>query len=271
MPTTTKQSYLLQALSKFRSILGSAGVNGNEGQKVRKVARYFSWLMLLIVFWLPFQWHFSLTGAISSKLNYLFNWFIWATFVAETTVLTSLVKNKRLYLLTNWLNLFIIIAGFPLLWDYIHYFAAFSVLRILVTINIITPWISHTRTFFTKNHLGTGILIFVLGTFIGGILISSVDPAIHDPLEGVWWAWETITTVGYGDFIPVTWGGRIISIFVMLMGIGLFSLITANFSAFLMGKETEKEKRLTRENAKLLKYLIEKIDSLEKDIKKLRS
>ena len=135
---------------KFREFIGSAGVNIHESENIRKIGLYFGWLMLLIIFWLPFQWHFSLTGFFSAKTNLIINWCIWAAFAIETTTLTLLVRQKWLYLLTNWLSLLIILAGFPLTWNYIHFLALFRILRIIFTINILIPWSLTPEVFLEK-------------------------------------------------------------------------------------------------------------------------
>jgi voltage-gated potassium channel len=53
------------------------------------------------------------------------------------------------------------------------------------------------------------------------------NPAIHGPLDALWWGITTLSTVGYGDIIPVTPEGRLVSGALMLLGIGLFGAITA--------------------------------------------
>jgi voltage-gated potassium channel len=45
--------------------------------------------------------------------------------------------------------------------------------------------------------------------------------------DALWWSFVTVTTVGYGDMVPVTTGGRIVGIALMTVGIGLFSVITS--------------------------------------------
>jgi voltage-gated potassium channel len=50
----------------------------------------------------------------------------------------------------------------------------------------------------------------------------------------MWWAVTTITTVGYGDTFPVTPAGRGVAAFLMVSGIALFGVLTANLAAFLL-------------------------------------
>ncbi len=52
--------------------------------------------------------------------------------------------------------------------------------------------------------------------------------------EALWWAWVTMTTVGYGDFYPVTSGGRIVGSIVMLTGIGIIGALASIFAAVLV-------------------------------------
>ncbi|MGB8161953.1 MAG: potassium channel family protein, partial [Nitrososphaeraceae archaeon] len=48
--------------------------------------------------------------------------------------------------------------------------------------------------------------------------------------DAVWWAVVTLATVGYGDYYPVTAVGRIIAIFMMISGVGIFALMVATFA-----------------------------------------
>jgi voltage-gated potassium channel Kch len=61
-----------------------------------------------------------------------------------------------------------------------------------------------------------------------GILMTLVDheqfPSIG---SGLWWAAQTVTTVGYGDNVPVSLAGRLLAVGVMLVGIGFLTVITA--------------------------------------------
>ena len=52
--------------------------------------------------------------------------------------------------------------------------------------------------------------------------------------DALWWSWVTITTVGYGDYFPITMGGRIIGFFVMLTGIGIIGALASIFASLLV-------------------------------------
>jgi voltage-gated potassium channel len=61
-----------------------------------------------------------------------------------------------------------------------------------------------------------------------------VNPAIASPFDALWWGISTMTTVGYGDVYPTTAEGRIAASALMLLGIGLFSAVTAIITSFLV-------------------------------------
>ena len=85
-------------------------------------------------------------------------------------------------------------------------------------------------------------------TIIAGVLIHFTDeqnfPNIGD---GLWWAIQTVTTVGYGDLVPTSTVGRLVAALVMVVGIGFLTVVTAAItSAFiesarrrLQGTETD--------------------------------
>ena len=60
------------------------------------------------------------------------------------------------------------------------------------------------------------------------------NPNVRSLFDAFWWSMVTITTIGYGDVYPVTVGGRLFALFLMFTGIGLLSVSTAGFAAYLV-------------------------------------
>jgi voltage-gated potassium channel len=68
---------------------------------------------------------------------------------------------------------------------------------------------------------------------------KGVNAAVSSPLDALWWGITTMTTVGYGDVTPVTPEGRIAATVLMVLGIGLFSAVTATVTSFLLESDRD--------------------------------
>lgn len=98
--------------------------------------------------------------------------------------------------------------------------------------------------FFANAFAATFFLSAVL--LCGGMLLSSVlvlhfesesaDANIKSYFDALWWAVDTVSTVGYGDVYPITTQGRYVAMGLMFCGIGLFSLNAALLSSWLLRK-----------------------------------
>jgi len=85
-------------------------------------------------------------------------------------------------------------------------------------------------------------LVVVVG---GGVLMRLVDHGEYSNIwVGMWWALQTVTTVGYGDVTPTHVSGRIVGAFVMLYGIAFLTItIAAITSTFVARAEREREEK----------------------------
>ena len=68
---------------------------------------------------------------------------------------------------------------------------------------------------------------------------SAADGNIKTGGEALWWAIVTLTTVGYGDFYPVTMAGRITGVFVMVTGIGIIGALASILASVLVAPDNE--------------------------------
>ena len=76
-------------------------------------------------------------------------------------------------------------------------------------------------------------------TLAAGTLMTLIDreqfPSIG---SGLWWAAQTVTTVGYGDNVPVSFAGRLLAVALMLLGIGFLTVITAAITSTFVARSS---------------------------------
>ncbi len=86
------------------------------------------------------------------------------------------------------------------------------------------------------------VVTTVVIVVVSGVAIRALDPHEYGSLwEGIWWAMQTVTTVGYGDVTPENVPGRFVAGVVMLAGIGLVTIITAAVtSSFVARAEAQR-------------------------------
>lgn len=99
--------------------------------------------------------------------------------------------------------------------------------------------------FFFPSRAGSTLLLAVTMLFAGTIFSSVMvlhfergaeSANIKTYFDALWWAAETVSTVGYGDVYPVTIGGKIVAMVLMMCGVGLFSLSAALFAAWIISE-----------------------------------
>lgn len=105
-----------------------------------------------------------------------------------------------------------------------------------------------TRARRARQHLIRRGLIYSLALcllilFLGGIGFWLIEPRIHTLQDGLWLAFTTAATVGYGDLVPHTHVGRAFAVVVVLLGLAVLSLVTASLAALFVEQEVEQEER----------------------------
>ena len=95
------------------------------------------------------------------------------------------------------------------------------------------------------------------------IFETNQNSNIKQPADAVWWCFVTMTTVGYGDFFPVTNQGRALGIFLMITGVSLFGVITASLAKIFVREEVSTDR--TDEILEELRFLREEIERISKE------
>lgn len=114
----------------------------------------------------------------------------------------------------------------------------------------------------TARRAAALIAVFtLLTTIIGGVLAWILDRADFPSLgSSLWWAVQTVTTVGYGDVTPSHTQGRVIATVVMLAGIAFLAVVTASITAALV--ENARAGRRASEEKESIRHLKEIDDRL---------
>ncbi len=176
----------------------------------------------------------------------------------------AIAPNRWRYLVTwGWLDL---ISSIPTLdvcrWGRAaRIFRVLRVLRALRAARLISTFVLERRA---ECAFWAAALIGILVTIFGSIAILQLEvdegANIQGASDALWWSFVTITTVGYGDRVPVTSAGRLLAALMMFTGIGLFGTFTAYVaSTFLAPGETRQDRELAeiREEVKRLREALE--------------
>jgi len=166
-------------------------------------------------------------------------------FLTEFTSRLGAATNRMTYLRGHWIDVIALIPAARTL----------RVLRLLRLLRLIRAFagvyraLGHVGSLANHRSLQTIVL-----SWLGVMIICcaamyfaerDVNPAIASPFDALWWGITTMTTVGYGDVYPTTAEGRIAASALMLLGIGLFSAVTAVITSFLVSQRDSAPDALT--------------------------
>lgn len=212
---------------------------------------------------------FSLSAEVSALLNQVDN-LVCLIFIADFSVNFAKAESRLRYLKWGWIDLVSSIPNLEILrWG--RFSRVIRILRILRGVRSTKFILKHV---FANRAEGTffsvATISFVLVVFSAIAILNCESPPdsnIQGASDALWWAFVTITTVGYGDFYPTTDIGRVIAAVLMTAGVGLFGTFTAYVASFFMhqGQQEEEERELLI--LQELRKLNERIDRLEDRLK----
>ncbi|WP_298748159.1 potassium channel family protein [uncultured Serinicoccus sp.] len=96
------------------------------------------------------------------------------------------------------------------------------------------------------------------------------DATIRTWQESLWWSFVTVTTVGYGDYAPVTGEGRLFAVGLMLCGIALLGIVTASLASWLLERIAEPDPTRQPATAADVAELTQQVRELRAEVAGLR-
>ena len=110
--------------------------------------------------------------------------------------------------------------------------------------------------------VATVISVAFILVMIAGALARLVEPEVFTSIGlAYWWAVVTVTTVGYGDVVPESTGGRLVGTMLMLTGLGLIPTLTSVTVAILVGKRTRSQQEQLDRQGKQLAVALARIEA----------
>lgn len=100
---------------------------------------------------------------------------------------------------------------------------------------------------------------------LGGVGFWMLDPRVDTFTDGLWLAFTTAATVGYGDLVPSTHASRAFSVVVVLLGLAVLSLATASLAAIFV------EKDVAAEESQIEADLLNELALLRNEVRQLRA
>ncbi|MFF5444807.1 potassium channel family protein [Streptomyces sp. NPDC012888] len=188
-------------------------------------------------------------------------WLVWGAFAVDYLVRLALTRDRRLFVRTHWLDLAAVLL--PLV-------QPLRLLRLVATLLLV----GRRARMAPQIRLTTYVAGAVVGLLMfGSLAVLSVerdapDGNIKTLGDAVWWSFTTMTTVGYGDHSPTTGLGRALAVGLMLSGIALLGVVTANIAAWFISR-FERDDRVEREQLAAIRELRDEVRVLRAEVARL--
>jgi len=214
---------------------------------------WLSGLALVFLFTYSIQ---SIWPDLEQPWNSILTWFsdlLWLLFALDLLFRFLMTTQKRGFFKRNWLDTLTVV---------VPQLRALRGLRAFTKNGILSK--GNGKGFFSNGALASAGLGTIIIVWVGALSVLDAERGapnsdIENVGEAVWWMFETITTVGYGDFVPVTDAGRTIAVLIMFVGIGLMGVISAGLAATLLKQNQPNPAKEVMDELADLKKMVESL------------
>ena len=119
-----------------------------------------------------------------------------------------------------------------------------------------------------RKALGLIVGVATLLAVAAAVLERLIDPAFDTYPQALWFAVTTVSTVGYGDYVPESGMGRIVASVLMLTGLGLIPLITSVVVSILVAQRSREARE---EELRDLRQILDRLDTIDRRLAVLES
>ena len=156
----------------------------------------------------------------------------WPVFLADYVLRLVLADSRWQFVRHNWID------GVAVVLPLLRPLRILSLIRVARVIDRRLTTSLHGRVA-AYVSLTASLVLFMASLSELDAERGAPDATISTFGDALWWAFTTITTVGYGDRYPVTGQGRLVAVLLMLAGIALLGVVTAAVASWFVGRVTE--------------------------------
>lgn len=247
----------------IRLAMGLGGVPPNDSHRAYLWEKRLHWPMLVTTLLaIPAFYLGDLAAEPHLKtLGRMLDMAVLLAFSAELLLMLRVSTQRKRYLVHNWLSLAIIAAtALSLLLAHMsgELFALLRLLRLAIA-GLLIARLAHQLRSLTPGSTPYILLLGFVLMLVSGAGFYWLEPTVGSYWDGVWLAFTSGLTVGYGDLVPTTHSARLFASVVIVLTYGVMSLVTAAIAAFFVGQE---ERRMRLEMHHDLKALRQEIADL---------
>ncbi|RJS91892.1 ion transporter [Salinisphaera sp. Q1T1-3] len=216
---------------------------------------------------------FTLPPQVSRLLG-LMDYVVCAFFFIDFCIRFYRAPSKWRYMRWGWLDL---LSSVPAGWLQAARLARVvqivRILRAVRSLELIWRMLFRKRAQGVLASAATATVLLVVFGAMTVLLVEAPDPKspIDNAQDALWWAIVTVTTVGYGDYYPITTLGRIVAVLLMVCGVGLFGSVAAYVGSLFIADQDDSDARRDKATRKMIRHMAERLDTLQTELEATRA
>nr|WP_298378949.1 ion transporter [uncultured Halomonas sp.] len=215
---------------------------------------------------------FNLSPEMSRLLNYL-DIVVCIFFFLDFSIRFYAAPNKRRFMRWGWIDLLASIpAGLFMAGRLVRIVQILRVLRAIKSMRMLWRLMFRNRAKGIFASAATTTLLLVAFGSMTILLVESPNPdsPIDTAEEALWWAFVTVTTVGYGDYYPITTLGRVVAVLLMICGVGLFGSFAAYVGSLFIDDQSDEDERQHQASRRMIRHVYQEMGELHAEIRAMR-
>ncbi|MGR5236063.1 ion transporter [Vibrio alfacsensis] len=187
---------------------------------------------------------------------------ICSIFILQFSIDLIRATDRRLYFKDHWIDF---VASIPMI-EPLRFARLFHILRVILVLRSSKHILFQLKQNRRETTLASILLLMVVLITLGSsamLFIEGKSPEanIQTGADALWWAFVTISTVGYGDHYPVTTAGKLLAVLIIICGVGIFGMISGLITSILTTPSKQQEHR-SRNKEKQLEHVLDRQEQI---------